>query len=399
MSEEYSYREDDVPEEGAYTSSRKRSYNDEGSERHSSKRTHTESTPLLKVLIPNYAAGAIIGKGGANIGELQSRYGAKIRLSPNGEFYPGTEERIVILTGDVSQIIDLHNYIIDKVHADSMEGPKGMRDEDRGQKVKIVCPNATAGLVIGRGGSTIKSLQEETKAKIMISGRDESKVMGERIITIAGNTEQRIEASRQVIGKIAADAENMSNKNLTYSGSGRNSNGVSNYSHLGNNDIGQTLQGSFSALGSMLGNLQHNQKSQQLLSSLTQNPLALLSQSGLANQLGLGGSNSGGGFGQMGQNFGSVTNQIKTTVSIQMEIPDVLVGAILGKHGKTVHEFIQFSGAKIQFSAKNDFAPGTTDRILTIQGDLNQTQIAYFLINQKIMQAENELGSGLQQRR
>ena len=79
-----------------------------------------------------------------------------------------------------------------------------------------------------------------------------------------------------------------------------------------------------------------------------------------------------------------------------MEIPDILVGAILGKQGKTVHEFIQFSGARIQFSAKNDFAPGTTDRILTIQGDVNQTQIAYFLINQKIVQAETELASGIQ---
>ena len=91
----------------------------------------------------------------------------------------------------------------------------------------------------------------------------------------------------------------------------------------------------------------------------------------------------------------NLASNIKTPVTIQMEIPDVLVGAILGKGGKTVNEFIQFSGAKIQFSAKNDFAPGTTDRVLTIQGDLNQTQIAYFLINQKISQAENDLANQL----
>ena len=59
-----------------------------------------EVLPLLKILIPNYAAGAIIGKGGTNIGDLQNQYGAKIRLSPSREFYPGTEERIVVLTGD-----------------------------------------------------------------------------------------------------------------------------------------------------------------------------------------------------------------------------------------------------------------------------------------------------------
>jgi len=378
--------------------------------------------PLLKILIPNYAAGAIIGKGGTNIGDLQNQYGAKIRLSPSREFYPGTEERIVILTGDVSQIIDLNNYIIDKVHVDSTEGFGGrLRDEERGQRVKIVVPNATAGLVIGRGGSTIKALQEETGAKIMISGRDEAKVPGERIITISGNTDNRIEATGKVISKVAADAENMANKNLTYSGSSSLRNGGGTHvlsSNTGSLDINShSLGSSLSSLQSVIGNLQgqhHSVKSSQshpLLASITQNPLSALQQSGLASQLGLGTTaiNSlntqqqlasltglgGGSIGGIGTS-GSLVNSIKTQVTIQMEIPDILVGAILGKQGKTVHEFIQFSGAKIQFSAKNDFAPGTTDRILTIQGDVNQTQIAYFLINQKIVQAETELASGIQ---
>lgn len=398
--------------------SRKRPYmadhDDNESKGRQSKRKNShnngESVPLLKMLVPNYAAGAIIGKGGANIAEIQSRFGATIRLSPSGEFYPGTEERIVIITGEVNQIVDMNNYIIDKVHVDAHEGGGGggshrhQRDEERGQKVKIVVPNMTAGLVIGRGGATIKNMQEETKAKIMITGRDEAKVHGERIITISGNTEQRMEAARLVVVKIATDSENMSNKNLTYSGS---ANGLGNY---GNMDSG--IQGNLSALGSMLGSMQqhgHN-NNQNLLAALSQNPLAALQQSGLGSQLGLGGNSSLGALGNLGssqqmaslagltQNAGSVISSIKTTVTIQMEIPDILVGAILGKQGKTVHEFIQFSGAKIQFSSKNDFAPGTTDRILTIQGDLNQTQIAYFLINQKIMQAENELASGLQRR-
>lgn len=378
--------------------------------------------PLLKILIPNYAAGAIIGKGGTNIGDLQNQYGAKIRLSPSREFYPGTEERIVILTGDVSQIIDLNNYIIDKVHVDSTEGPGArLRDEERGQRVKIVVPNATAGLVIGRGGSTIKALQEETGAKIMISGRDEAKVAGERIITISGNTDNRIEATAKVISKVAADAENMANKNLTYSGSSALRNGGGTHalsSNATNLDINShSLGNSLSSLQSVIGNLQsqhHSVKSNQshhLLASITQNPLSALQQSGLVSQLGLGGTTmnslstqqqlaslsglGGGAISGVGSS-GTLVNSIKTQVTIQMEIPDILVGAILGKQGKTVHEFIQFSGAKIQFSAKNDFAPGTTDRILTIQGDVNQTQIAYFLINQKILQAENELASGIQ---
>lgn len=365
-------------------------------------------------MIPNYAAGAIIGKGGTNIGELQSKYGAKIRLSPSRELYPGTDERIVVLTGEVDKIVDLNNYIMDKVHVDSTEGSGAkFRDEERGQKVKIIVPNPTAGLVIGRAGATIKSLQEETGAKIMISSRDEAKVSGERIITISGNTDQRTDAANKIILKIAADPENMANKNLTYSVSSslRSTNGVSSsvYNPL---ELSQGLGGSISSLQSMIGNIQQQQQQaqnskstqQSLLASLTQNPLAALQQSSLTSQLGLStpasfnshqlSSLSGLSHGHVGG--GSIVNSIKTVVSINMEIPDILVGAILGKQGKTVHEFIQFSGAKIQFSGKNEFAPGTTDRILTIQGDVNQTQIAYFLINQKIVQAENELASGMQ---
>ena len=86
-------------------------------------------------MIPNYAAGAIIGKGGSNIGELQERYGAKIRLSPSGEFYPGTEERIVIVTGEVNQIVDMNNYIIDKVLLDTREGHSNRGVDERGYKV------------------------------------------------------------------------------------------------------------------------------------------------------------------------------------------------------------------------------------------------------------------------
>lgn len=339
--------------------------------------------PLLKLLVPNYAAGAIIGKGGANIGDLQRRYGASIRLSHNREFYPGTDERIAILTGEVSQIIDFNNYIIDKVYQDASEAPaKRPRDADRGQQVKIVVPNSTAGLVIGRGGSTIKALQEDTKAKIMIVGRDESKVFGERVLTITGNTEQRIEAARQVISKIAADPDNMSNNNLRYS---RESN---------DNRDNYPMDNPQNGFGGMMGNFPpDNQSNPNILSALSQNPLSALGLNGL-----------GGGLGNIGviaqqladlnqQKNNNIQNNIRTTVQIQMDIPEILVGHIMGVHGNSLQEFIQFSGAKIQFAKNTEYSPGTNDRIrvLTIHGDLNQTQIGYYLINQKITQARSDL--------
>lgn len=45
---------------------------------------------FLKVLIPSYAAGSIIGKGGQTIVQLQKETGATIKLSKSKDFYPGT---------------------------------------------------------------------------------------------------------------------------------------------------------------------------------------------------------------------------------------------------------------------------------------------------------------------
>uniref|UniRef100_A0A8C0IS32 K Homology domain-containing protein n=1 Tax=Chelonoidis abingdonii TaxID=106734 RepID=A0A8C0IS32_CHEAB len=57
----------------------------------STKRTNTgeDGQYFLKVLIPSYAAGSIIGKGGQTIVQLQKETGATIKLSKSKDFYPG----------------------------------------------------------------------------------------------------------------------------------------------------------------------------------------------------------------------------------------------------------------------------------------------------------------------
>ncbi|KAI4879499.1 hypothetical protein NFI96_016285 [Prochilodus magdalenae] len=47
-----------------------------------------EGEYFLKVLIPSYAAGSIIGKGGQTIVQLQKETGATIKLSKSKDFYP-----------------------------------------------------------------------------------------------------------------------------------------------------------------------------------------------------------------------------------------------------------------------------------------------------------------------
>lgn len=51
----------------------------------------------MKVLIPSYAAGSIIGKGGQTIVQLQKETGATIKLSKSKDFYPGEFPYIKVL--------------------------------------------------------------------------------------------------------------------------------------------------------------------------------------------------------------------------------------------------------------------------------------------------------------
>ena len=356
--------------------------------------------PLLKLLVPNYAAGAIIGKGGQSIVQIQERYGGKIKLSPSNEYYPGTQERIAVITGELQQLIDINKFVMEKVRVEPQQTGY-VFDRDRFKQVKMVVPNSTAGLLIGKGGAMIRSLNEQSKAKIILSNKDQENVPGERLVIITGSPEECEAAANLIIPKVATDNDNMANTTLTYNA------GQGQFDKQGGGPMDQGTGGmdpNFTALQSVL-NLANKGPQQNLLASL-----------GLGNAGPLGGALGGpmgggmggpnllrsGGMGGMGPGAMNMMQQsalnpphlphIKTNVTVEMQIPDQIVGALLGKGGKTIYEFIQYSGAKIQFSGKGDYVPGTNDRILTIQGDWTCAQVAHFLICQKIVQAELDLG-------
>ena len=59
----------------------------------------------VKFLMSNAAAGAIIGKGGASIAELQDNSGARLQLSRAAEFFPGTADRVMLVAGTLNAVL------------------------------------------------------------------------------------------------------------------------------------------------------------------------------------------------------------------------------------------------------------------------------------------------------
>jgi len=83
----------------------------------------------------------------------------------------------------------------------------------------------------------------------------------------------------------------------------------------------------------------------------------------------------------------SSRNTLKAKVEVTIEVPDVLVGPIMGKQGSIIKDFVQRSGgARFKFSDKSESA----NRTLTISGNMDQTHTAYDLVNERVEQLGSE---------
>lgn len=82
--------------------------------------SENEEKPIscIRFLISNAAAGSVIGKGGATITEFQAQSGARIQLSRNHEYFPGTNDRVIALTGTIDEILGAFNLILTKLYSE-----------------------------------------------------------------------------------------------------------------------------------------------------------------------------------------------------------------------------------------------------------------------------------------
>ena len=54
-------------------------------------------------------------------------------------------------------------------------------------QLSLIVPQATAGLIIGKGGSRVKNIQEESNCHINLTQKNEQLPTNERVVTIQNN--------------------------------------------------------------------------------------------------------------------------------------------------------------------------------------------------------------------
>ena len=104
---------------------------------------------------------------------------------------------------------------------------------ERDKQIKVIVPNSTAGMIIGKGGSYIKHLKETSGSFIQLSQKAKDNTLPERVVTIIGGCRVVISskltsltsgdessnevALRMILSKIQEDPQSGSCLNISYS--------------------------------------------------------------------------------------------------------------------------------------------------------------------------------------
>lgn len=341
--------------------SRKRPFDGQSDNYTWNKRSNSHSSiPTLKILVPYFMAGKLIGKGGSQIGELKTKFKLTVRVSSSRVCYPGTRDRMVCVSGDVANIIEFLYYLISEVEEELQAETV---NKDLSPDIRLVVSHVAAGLVIGKGGVQIKKIVSDSDgARVSLSNKEES-VTGERILTVSGNCQQRTAACKLVMETMAEAPDKISTTIMEYK------------------DLSPPM---YTA---------NNVNPVQNISSMYNSQAAPFYSNPLRNGAGAVPTPSIQDYrNDIGNLDYQPMSRAKVTFQAQVEIPERLVGTILGKGGHTIMEFGRNSGARLRFSNKDEFAEGTTDRILTISGGMSQVQKAYKFVDAKLSE---EYGIGV----
>ena len=263
----------------------------------------------IKVLISNSIAGILIGAGGKNIKEWMEVSHTQIAISNTNEKFPGTDDRICTIIGrqhaidyalailwDANAIL-VHNNNDEKAvdwHV-NISARKTTALDNIEINGTLVIPGEFAGAIIGPGGATIKSICEQSGAKVSMNNKN-SQSSADRLIKISGTKGSCVSSTSLILAQLVNNA-----------------------------------------LGGESG-IQSNTQS-----------------SGLAAVL---------------------------AVTLQIGVPNNLIGNIMGKNGSRLEQIKSATGADITVSGRGEYIEGTQNRLITITGPSRQAYQAKKLVEE-----------------
>uniref|UniRef100_A0A9J8C7L3 K Homology domain-containing protein n=2 Tax=Cyprinus carpio TaxID=7962 RepID=A0A9J8C7L3_CYPCA len=324
----------------------------------------------------------VIGRGGEQISRIQQDSGCKIQIAPDSG---GMPERSVTLTG-APDSIQAAKRLLSEIVEKGRPSPAFHHNDGTGMSVQeMMIPASKAGLVIGKGGETIKQLQERAGVKMVMiqdgpqnTGADkplrisgdpfkvqQAKDMVMDLIRDQGFREQRGEYGSRVSGGDSLDVLGIV--------IGRNGEMIKKIQ----NDTGVRIQfkpddGSTpERIAQIMGPPDRAQHAADIISDLLRSVEA-------GGPPGHGGR--GRGRGQGNWNMGPPGGLQEFTFTV----PTMKTGLIIGKGGETIKNISQQSGARIELQRNPPPNSDPNIKIFTVRGSPQQIDYARQLVEEKI---------------
>ncbi|KAI3512978.1 hypothetical protein L1887_20301 [Cichorium endivia] len=173
--------------------------------------TSADQVTSRRMEVPSNKVGVLIGKGGDTIRTLQYSSGARIQITRDSEADPDSLTRPVELIGSLENINKAERLIKDVIAEAEAGGSPSLvargysahSSGGSGEQVHIQVPNEKVGVIIGKGGETIKNLQTRSGARIQLIPQhlpdgDQSR---ERTVRVTGDRKQ-IETAKELIKEV-----------------------------------------------------------------------------------------------------------------------------------------------------------------------------------------------------
>uniref|UniRef100_A0A7N6FH45 K Homology domain-containing protein n=1 Tax=Anabas testudineus TaxID=64144 RepID=A0A7N6FH45_ANATE len=151
--------------------------------------------------VPDGMVGFIIGRGGEQISRLQQESGCKIQIAPDSG---GMPDRSVTLTGP-PESIQTAKRLLTEIVEKGRPAPAFHHNDGPGMTVQeIMVPASKAGLVIGKGGETIKSLQERAGVKMVMIQDGPQNTGADKPLRISGEP-FKVQQAKEMVMELIRD--------------------------------------------------------------------------------------------------------------------------------------------------------------------------------------------------
>jgi RNA-binding protein Nova len=235
------------------------------------------------------------------------------------------QDRILLVSGTVDQLLTALHLVLSKLMSEPTALHSVQSKEGDKLQLRMLVHTRLCGTLIGKGGATIRSFNEDSHAAFNISPPPALPGLTERVVRISGDLDGLMRAVALVVTKLSEnpDYHLLTDANLSYS----------------------------------------------------------------ARFGGGGGGGLGGGYGgdrQMGGHNGAGSFGVHTT-TMTLAIPEDRVGTVIGKQGAVINQIKDLVKVSIRISKRGEHLPGTNDRACEITGAPDAVELAQRLIMQRLV--------------